>query len=49
MDAAKSLQPIWSLPRVKVAQFNDAFDLAKNRLRAITAEIGIDARTVIGA
>jgi propane 2-monooxygenase small subunit len=49
MDAAKLLQPIWSLPRVKVAQFNDALDLAKNRLRAITAEIGIDARTIIGA
>jgi propane monooxygenase small subunit len=49
MDAAKLLQPIWSLPRVKVAQFNDAFDLAKNRLSAITAEIGFDARTIIGA
>jgi hypothetical protein len=32
-----------------VAQFNDAFDLAKNRVSAITAEIGFDARTVIGA
>jgi propane monooxygenase small subunit len=49
MEAANLLQPVWSLPRVKVAQFNDAFDLAKNRLRAITAEIGIDARTIIGA
>jgi propane 2-monooxygenase small subunit len=43
------LQPIWSQPRVKIAQFNDSFDLAKNRLRAIAAEIGFDARTVIGA
>jgi propane monooxygenase small subunit len=49
MDAAKLLQPIWSQPRVKVAQFNDAFDQAKNRLRAIAAEIGFDARTIIGA
>ena len=49
MDAAKLLQPIWSQPRVKVAQFNAAFDQAKNRLRAIAAEIGFDARTIIGA
>jgi propane monooxygenase small subunit len=49
IDAANQLQPIWSQPRVKVAQFNDAFDQAKNRLRAIAAEIGFDARTVIGA
>jgi propane monooxygenase small subunit len=49
MDAANQLQPIWSQPRVKIASFKDAFDLAKNRLRAIAAEIGFDARTVIGA
>ena len=40
-----SLQPIWSQPRVKVAQFADALDQAKNRLRAIAAEIGFDARS----
>jgi propane monooxygenase small subunit len=48
LDAASQLQPIWSQPRVKVTQFNDAFDQAKNRLRAIAAEIGFDARPVIG-
>jgi propane monooxygenase small subunit len=48
VDAASQMQPIWSQPRVKVAQFNDAFDQAKNRLRAIAAEIGFDARPVIG-
>jgi propane monooxygenase small subunit len=48
IEAANQLQPIWSQPRVKVAQFADAFDLAKNRLRAIAAEIGFDARPVIG-
>jgi propane monooxygenase small subunit len=47
-QAAANLQPIWSQPRVKIAQFNDAFAQAKNRLRAIAAEIGFDARTVIG-
>jgi propane monooxygenase small subunit len=48
VEAANLLQPIWSQPRVKVAQFADAFDLAKNRFRAIAAEIGFDARPVIG-
>jgi len=48
MDAASQLQPVWSQPRVKVTQFNDAFDQAKNRLRAIAAEIGFDARPIIG-
>ena len=49
MDAASQLQPIWSQPRVKVTQFNDAFEQAKNRFRAIAAEVGFDARTVLGA
>ncbi|HQT80169.1 MAG TPA: toluene hydroxylase, partial [Rhodopila sp.] len=48
MEAASRLQPVWSQPRVKVVQFNDAFDQAKNRLRAIAAEIGIDVRSIIG-
>ncbi len=47
-EAAANLQPIWSQPRVKVAQFADAFDQAKNRVRAIAAEIGFDARSIIG-
>jgi propane 2-monooxygenase small subunit len=49
LDAAQQLQPIWSQPRVKVAQFNDALDQAKNRLRAIGAEIGIDVRAIADA
>ena len=48
VDAANQLQPVWSLPRVKVTQFSDALDAAKNRFRAIAAEIGFDARAVIG-
>ncbi len=46
--AAQQLQPVWSQPRVKAAQFADSFEQAKNRLRAITAEIGIDLRSLIG-
>lgn len=47
MTAAHQLQPIWSIPRVKAVQFADAFELAKNRVRAIAAEIGFDIRAVI--
>ncbi len=39
--AAAQLQPIWSLPRVKVAQFPEAMASAANRLAAICQEIGI--------
>jgi len=38
-SAAHHLQPIWSMPRVKVVAFNDAFAQAKNRLRGIAAEL----------
>ena len=48
VNAANLLQPIWSQPRVKIAQFNDAWEQARNRLQAIGAEIGIDVRPVIG-
>lgn len=47
MQAAHHLQPIWSLPRVKVTQFTDALDAAKNRVRAIAAEIGFDPRSTL--
>jgi propane monooxygenase small subunit len=48
-EAARLLQPIWSQPRVKVAQFTDALEQSHNRLRAIGSEIGLDVRSVIGA
>jgi propane monooxygenase small subunit len=48
VDAANRLQPIWSQPRVKAAQFADAAEQSHNRLRAIAAEIGFDVRGVIG-
>lgn len=47
LQAAHNLQPIWSKPRVKVAQFVEALDLQKHRARAIAAEIGIDVRSTI--
>ena len=48
INAANQLQPIWSQPRVKIAQFNDSFEQARNRLRAIGSEIGLDVRPVVG-
>jgi propane monooxygenase small subunit len=43
VKAANQLQPLWSQPRVKVAQFTDAFAAASNRVKAICEEIGIKA------
>ncbi|AWK89432.1 aromatic/alkene monooxygenase hydroxylase subunit beta [Azospirillum thermophilum] len=43
VKAALQLQPLWSLPRVKVAGFPEAFERARNRVAAIGREIGIDA------
>lgn len=47
--AANQLQPLWSQPRVKAVQFSEAFEQARNRPRAITAEIGVDTRRILGA
>ncbi len=46
-NAASQLQPIWSEPRVKIAQFTDAIEQQKNRMRAIGSEIGLDVRSIL--
>ncbi len=48
VEAAYQLQPIWSQPRVKIAQFTDALEMSHHRLRTIGSEIGLDVRSVIG-
>jgi len=48
-NAAILLQPIWSQPRVKIAQFADAAEQSHNRLRAIGSEIGLDVRPLVEA
>ncbi|MDR6708666.1 MULTISPECIES: aromatic/alkene monooxygenase hydroxylase subunit beta [unclassified Novosphingobium] len=45
-QAAMDLQPIWSQPRVKSAQFAEAYASAINRLQAIVREIGVFATQV---
>ena len=47
--AAAEMQPLWSQPRVKVAQFTEAQDASRNRLRAIGSEVGLDVRSVADA
>lgn len=41
VNAAKNLQPIWSLPRTKVAQFESAYAAAVERVKAISQQIGV--------
>jgi propane 2-monooxygenase small subunit len=41
LEAAKQLQPIWSLPHVKVSQFSDCLNSAIERAGMIAKEIGI--------
>lgn len=39
--AARALQPLWSKPRIKAAQFADVFAEQQARARAILGEIGV--------
>ncbi|MGF6817737.1 propane monooxygenase small subunit [Paraburkholderia atlantica] len=41
LDAAQQLQPIWSIPHVKTAQFNDCLNSAIERAEMIAREIGV--------
>lgn len=40
-SAAQQLQPLWSLPRVKVATFADSYDRARNRFTNVLTECGL--------
>lgn len=42
VNAAKNLQPIWSLPHTKVAQFSDAYANAVDRMQNIATQIGLE-------
>lgn len=41
VDSAKHLQPIWSLPRNKVARFEDAQAASVERIKNITTQLGL--------
>jgi propane monooxygenase small subunit len=49
VSAAKHLQPIWSIPHVKTAQFNDCLSSAIERAELIAREIGIHFPSTIQA
>jgi propane monooxygenase small subunit len=49
LAAAKSLQPIWSQPRVKVVQFSDALANAVERTKTIAGQIGVEMPAGISA
>ncbi len=47
--AANQLQPIWSLPRTKVVQFPDAWNQARNRVKAVADYLGLELPASITA
>jgi propane 2-monooxygenase small subunit len=47
VPAAKNLQPIWSLPHSKVAQFKDAYATAVDRMTGIANQLGLKLPTSI--
>jgi len=49
VTAAKNLQPIWSLPKTKVASFEDAYAAATNRVRTIAQQLGLTVPASIAA
>lgn len=44
--AAAQLQPIWSLPRVKVTSFAESFELARNRFNNVLQQCGLPVPAV---
>jgi propane monooxygenase small subunit len=41
--AARTLQPLWSLPDAKPPRFEDSLDAAKNRFAGILNDVNLDA------
>jgi propane 2-monooxygenase small subunit len=49
VEAAKNLQPIWSLPHAKVARFQDAYATAADRMTSIANQLGLELPASITA
>jgi len=43
IDAARSLQPLWSQPDARPPRFEDGLDAAKSRFTGILADLTLDA------
>jgi len=41
LEAARSMQPMWSQPDVKPPRFEDSLDKAKNRFAGIVSNLGL--------
>jgi propane monooxygenase small subunit len=41
--AARTMQPLWSLPDAKPPRFEDGLDAAKNRFAGIVSDLNLDA------
>ena len=46
VDAARTLQPIWSQPSEKLVRFEDSFDRSRGRFESLLSSIGIAAATI---
>ncbi|WP_026454211.1 ferritin family protein [Saccharomonospora iraqiensis] len=42
LTAARTLQPLWSLPDAKPVRFEDGLDRAKSRFRGVLADLGLE-------
>ncbi|QHI97530.1 toluene hydroxylase [Xylophilus rhododendri] len=49
LSAARHLQPIWSLPHVKVVRFEDALASATGRIRNIAVQLGLELPEALSA
>ena len=48
LEAARTLQPLWSQPDFKPPRFEDALDRAKNRFTGILSELGLNVPKELG-
>jgi propane monooxygenase small subunit len=48
LEAARTLQPLWSLPDYKPPRFEDCLDRAKNRFTGVLSELGLEAPKELG-
>jgi len=43
IDAARTMQPLWSQPDAKPPRFEDSLDRVKNRFAGILTDLGLEA------
>jgi propane 2-monooxygenase small subunit len=48
IEAARTMQPLWSLPDARPPRFEDGLDVVKNRFSGILADLNLDAPKELG-